>query len=57
VGEAMFQPLYDVRGMFGAKAMILKQSRDELVKYLDAPGFARGDLFYIQNLVSAIEAP
>jgi hypothetical protein len=57
VGEAMFQPLYDVQGMFAAKAFALKQSRAELVKYLDVPGFARGDLFYIQNLVSALEAP
>jgi outer membrane protein assembly factor BamB len=56
VGEAMFQPLYDVHGMFAAKAFALKQSRAELVKYLDVPGFARGDLFYIQNLVSALEA-
>ena len=32
-------------------------SREELVKYLDAPAFARGDLYYIQNLIAAIEAP
>jgi hypothetical protein len=57
VAEAMFQPLYDVNGMFAAKALTLKQSRAELAKYLDVPGFARGDLFYIQNLVLAIEAP
>jgi hypothetical protein len=42
--------------MFQAKAWILKEPRDELVKYLDVPGFPRGDLFYIQNLVAAIEA-
>ena len=57
VGEAVFQPLYDVRSIFAAKAMVLQQSRADLVKYLDAPGFARGDLFYIQNLISAIGAP
>ena len=56
-GEAVFQPLYDVRGVFAAKSMILKQPRAELVKYLDVPGFAQGDLFYIQNLIETIEAP
>jgi outer membrane protein assembly factor BamB len=57
VGEAEFQPLYDVNGVFSAKAMVLDESRTELAKYVDAPGFARGDLFYIQNLIMAIEAP
>ncbi len=57
VGEAVFQPLYDTRGIFAAKSMILKQPREELVKYLDVPGFARGDLFYLQNLIDTIEAP
>ena len=42
--------------MFSAKAMILREPREELIKYLDVPAFARGDLFYIQNLVAAIEA-
>jgi outer membrane protein assembly factor BamB len=57
VGEAEFQPLYDVNGVFSAKAMVLDEPRTELAKYLDVPGFARGDLFYIQNLVMALEAP
>jgi outer membrane protein assembly factor BamB len=57
INEGVSQPLYDVIGVFGAKALILKQSRAELVKYLDAPAFARGDLFYIHKLVLAIEAP
>jgi hypothetical protein len=51
------QNLYDYNAMFLAKAYILKQSRAELTKYLDAPAFQRGDLFYIQNLIAAIEAP
>jgi hypothetical protein len=55
-GEGVFQHLYDVISMFSAKAMILKEPREELIKYLDVPAFARGDLFYIQNLVAAIEA-
>ena len=55
IGEGVFAPLYDVN-LFQAKALILKESREELVKYLDVPAFPIGDLFYIQNLVAAIEA-
>jgi outer membrane protein assembly factor BamB len=53
--EGALRPLYDVN-IFQAKALILKEPREELVKYLDVPAFERGDLFYIQNLVAAIEA-
>ena len=35
---------------------ILQPSYQTMIKYLDAPAFPRGDLFYIQNLVSTIEA-
>ena len=56
-GEAVIQPLYDVNALFSAKALILKEPREELVRYLDVPAFATGDLFYIQTLVAAIEAP
>jgi hypothetical protein len=55
--EGVSQPLYDTIGVFSAKALVLKQPRTELVKYLDAPAFLRGDLFYIHKLVLAIEAP
>ena len=55
VNEGIFAPLYDV-DLFQAKALILKESREELLKYLDVPAFPIGDLFYIQNLVAAIEA-
>lgn len=55
-GEGTFQSLYDYPALFQAKAYILQQPYDELVKWLDAPGFYRGDLFYIQNLVAALEA-
>jgi hypothetical protein len=51
------QNLYDYSAMFQAKAYILDEPRDQLTKYLDAPAFERGDLFYIQNLITAIEAP
>jgi hypothetical protein len=56
VGEGTLQHLYDYPALFQAKAYILKQPYDELVKYLDAPAFARGDLFYIQNLVAVLLA-
>ena len=39
-----------------AKAEILQQSYEELVKYLDVPAYWRGDLYYIDNLCAAIEA-
>ncbi len=54
-GEAIHAPMYDVL-MLPAKAFALKQPASELVKYLDVPAFARGDLFYIQNLVTVIAA-
>jgi outer membrane protein assembly factor BamB len=56
-GEGTLQLLYDYHAIFQAKALILGQSREELAKYLDVPAFERGDLFYIQNLIAAIEAP
>ena len=40
-GEAVIQPLYDVNALFSAKALILKDPREELVRYLDVPAFAR----------------
>lgn len=55
--EGVMQNLYDYIGIFSAKALILKQPREELAKYIDVPAFKVGDLFYIQNLVAAIEAP
>jgi hypothetical protein len=54
-GEAIHEPMYDVL-MLRAKAFALEQPASELVKYLDVPAFARGDLFYIQNLVTVIAA-
>jgi len=54
--EGSMAQFYDYASLFNAKAFALKESRQELEKYLDAPGVWRGDLFYIQNLVSTIEA-
>jgi outer membrane protein assembly factor BamB len=55
INESIHQPMYDVL-MLQAKAFALKQPASELVKYLDVPAFARGDLFYIQNLTAVIAA-
>jgi hypothetical protein len=57
VDEGVMAPLYDVNALFSAKAYILKEPQEELARYLDAPAFERGDLFYIQNLVAVLEAP
>jgi hypothetical protein len=54
-GENAVNPLYDSQALFLAKAWILNEPGAELEKYLDVPGFARGDLFYIQKLVASIE--
>jgi hypothetical protein len=56
VGEGIIAPLYDTHGLFQAKALILNESREELVNYIDIPTFAVGDLFYIQRLILSIEA-
>ncbi len=56
-GEATYQNLYNQPAIFQAHAWILQKPRQELYKYLDTPMFARGDLFYIQNLVATIQAP
>lgn len=55
--EGVMSPLWNYPAMFQAKAYVLKASRTELAKYLDAPAFERGDLFYIQNLVATLQAP
>lgn len=55
-GEAIIQPLYDYYALFQARALILKEPYTDLVKYIDVPAVQVGDLYYIQNLVAAIEA-
>jgi hypothetical protein len=56
IGEGVMSHLYNYNALFQAKAQILCDSQSELSKYLDVPGFARGDLLYIQNLVAAVES-
>ncbi|NLD42242.1 MAG: PQQ-like beta-propeller repeat protein [Chloroflexi bacterium] len=54
--EGAIHHLFDANAMFQAKAQILQEPYAELAKYLDVPGFATGDLYYIQSLVSLLEA-
>ena len=55
-GEGAVQPLHDVNALFSTKAWVLREPRSELVKYIDVPGVEVGDLYYIQNLVMALQA-
>ncbi len=55
-GENAINPLYDGQALFLAKAWILEEGGADLEQYLDVPAFARGDLFYIQKLVAAMNA-
>jgi hypothetical protein len=55
-GEGVLAPLHHYHGLFQAKALILREPYEELEIYLDVPAFTVGDLFYIDNLVAAIEA-
>ncbi|MEZ4656467.1 MAG: PQQ-binding-like beta-propeller repeat protein [Caldilineaceae bacterium] len=56
VSEGVQRHLLDSPALFQAKALILQEPQQELVKYLDVPAFAVGDLFYMQNLVAALES-
>jgi PQQ-like domain len=57
MNEGTMSPLWNYPAIFQAKAYVLKENQAELTKYLDTPAFERGDLFYIQNIVAALEAP
>ncbi len=54
--ENGIMPLHQTHALFQAKAQILHASRDELAQVLDTPVVPVGDLFYLQNLIAAIEA-
>ena len=56
ITENAICPLWDSHCLFQAKAQILQDSYEELVKYLDVPAFWRGDLYYIDNLCAALDA-
>ena len=55
LAEGTFNQLYDYNTLFQVKALIMKDTREQLTKYLDVPAFPVGDLFYIQNLVTLLE--
>jgi outer membrane protein assembly factor BamB len=55
-GEGVLAPLHHYHGLFQAKAQILREPYEALEPYLDVPAFTTGDLFYIDNLVAAIES-
>jgi hypothetical protein len=54
--EGNLSQMYDESSAFLAKAYALKLSSSELEQYLHGPGYEKGDLFYIQNLVAALSA-
>ena len=54
-GEGVLSQFYDYHSIFQAKALILQEPYSEMVKYLDVPAVAVGDLFYIHNLTTLIE--
>jgi PQQ-like domain len=56
-GESAIQPYQQTHSLFQALAMVKNAPREELVKYLDTPIIPVGDLYYIDNLVSVLEAP
>jgi hypothetical protein len=56
LGENAITPMHDVNALFQAKALILREPAAELEKFLDVPGFARGDMDYLLNLVTVLDA-
>lgn len=56
-GEGVLAPLYHYHSLFQARARILREPYETLERYVDVPAFSVGDLFYIDNLVAALEAP
>ena len=53
--ENVLVTLHDAHALFMAKAIIVGETGDVLADYLDVPGFATGDLFYLQKLVLLLE--
>ncbi len=54
--ESPIQSLQDYGSVFQARAWILRERREKLDRFLDVPAFAVGDLSYLQQLVSLLEA-
>ena len=55
-GENGVMPYQQTWALFQAKAILAKESRAELSKYLDSPVTPVGDLYYIHNLIAALNA-
>lgn len=49
-------PIYQSHTLFQAKARILLEPPEVLFRYLDTPVYPVGDLYFIDNLVSLLEA-
>ncbi len=56
-GELASDNLYTNASLFQAKAQILQEPVDQLLKYVDMPAFETGDLFYIRNLIAVVTDP
>lgn len=56
-GENAIMPYQQTHSLFQALSLVKDAPREELSKYLDAPIIPVGDLYYIDNLVSALESP
>lgn len=54
--EGSAQDVYSHWALFQAAAHALKWNRDQLERYLGGPAVYRGDLYYIQNLVAALQS-
>lgn len=54
-GEGEIVPVYDVLGLFQAKALILEESHPELAKYLDVSITKVGNLYYMLNLIATLK--
>lgn len=54
--KASSSTFFDYHALFQALALFLEESHQDLVKYLDVPATGIGDLFYIHNLVTVLEA-
>lgn len=55
-GENGIVPYQHAHSLFQARAKILGETQASLTKYLDSPIVPVGDLYYIDNIVSALEA-
>ncbi len=56
-GEDAIMPYQQTYSLFQAIAQLKHASQEDLSKYLDSPIVPVGDLYYIDNLVSVLEAP